>query len=674
MSITSTNETSPDDSGDDSHLSSAMITSQHTSPGAMLNSLSPQNGIDSNIATHNGWHGQPTPSQIHMRNQMMAAMSMPQQMPSFPQQPFNGNIELKILPTPLKSRVETQIRIHLALNALPPGVMKLHLPPHTISKPKLLSRPPPTKSSDMLELHVSLVCTSAIRKKDLREAALRRATQTPQGYLPDRDDEKNNPRNGGDVRICDGCITRERKRAGRKKTKKPDEEKLWGLDEARRVIVFNSPEIQTWKPIGNEFDAAALPPGVTPASFHVSAPMRIACYCRHHGEKTGFNVIFTIKDWQDRVIAQAMSEPIMITDDHKTQPGSTQSVPTASAAPSPPSQGGLESSMGNAPLSQNGIPVMSDFGAFSTSADMNMAMDHNGQHTFPSPGFAGNTQNNIPYQQRSTRSLSRSASPSPGGPMAKKRKSSSSRIPHELAMTRLETMPPNNAQMPSAQPSAATSPFSAATAFSPPDSMFTQTTQTRTFGTDHTTPTANDQGFFGNHRSQSFDNLAMAQLYSAPVSHQGSRAASPTGRRTNFNNNLTQQQLAQALANSLYSIPMDANQGHEIPVIHKIIPNEGPKMGGIEVTVLGGSFFQGLEVWFGDRKATTTTFWGDTSLVCLLPPSPVAGAVPVSFQRQGATTPGGFGMGNYPMFKYVDDSEEKLMRGRLISFGKQDVR
>ena len=73
----------------------------------------------------------------------------------------------------------------------------------------------------MLELFVSLVCTSAMTP-GRKEAALKRAASHPQRYLPDNDDE-NTPQKGGDVRICQGCITRERKRAARKKVKKPEE-------------------------------------------------------------------------------------------------------------------------------------------------------------------------------------------------------------------------------------------------------------------------------------------------------------------------------------------------------------------------------------------------------------------------------------------------------------------
>ena len=70
---------------------------------------------------------------------------------------------LTVHPTSLKSRVETQIPIRLTLFPLPPGVKKLRLPSHTISKPKFLAPPSAEPSPDTMELHTNLVCTSAMQ-------------------------------------------------------------------------------------------------------------------------------------------------------------------------------------------------------------------------------------------------------------------------------------------------------------------------------------------------------------------------------------------------------------------------------------------------------------------------------------------------------------------------------
>ncbi|TFK68690.1 hypothetical protein BDN72DRAFT_841478 [Pluteus cervinus] len=50
----------------------------------------------------------------------------------------------------------------------------------------------------------------------------------------------------------------------------------------------------------------------------VVLPLRITCYCRHHREKVGFIIHFTMIDHSGRIVGSGSSRPIMITDDHKT--------------------------------------------------------------------------------------------------------------------------------------------------------------------------------------------------------------------------------------------------------------------------------------------------------------------------------------------------------------------
>ncbi|KAH6885901.1 hypothetical protein B0T10DRAFT_86972 [Thelonectria olida] len=647
---------------------SNIVMSHGGSPAAVFNSPSPSTGQDfaapigttplwrsnANGSTTAGLEG--LPSNLQFGSQINQSMSIPQAMPAPSPPAFNGRCELKILPTPLKSRVETQIPIKLTLSSLPPGVTRLHLPSHTISKPKLLTKPTPVRSPDMLELFVSLVCTSAMDGPERRQRALERAASHPQDFLPEENDEENSPQVGGEVRICTGCITRERKRAARKKIKKPDEEKLWSQDEARRVVVFNTHEVKEWQPLNSVLDSTGQSESGSDCVMLVDAPMRIACYCRHHGEKMGFNVIFTIKDYEDRVIAQAMSNPIMITDDHKTHP-MAHSAQLQPSIPDPPVS---VPAPVNAPQqlidASNLIPATTNgFGLSPSSNDLS-SMHRNSQVSFTSSGKTTPTA--------TTRPLSRPASPTLGGPMAKKRKSSSSRVPNGLAMTRLDTSP-SPSQVTNHHMSTTTSPFASnLNASLQADNLFGQ--HNGMFTTGPSTPSNDHASFFGNNRSASMDNLAMAQLYSAPTSNHPSRAPSPNGIRNSVS--AAAQQFNQALTSGIFT-PNYNPQPRATPVIHKIIPNEGPKVGGIEVTVLGAAFFQGLDVWFGDQKATTTTYWGESSLVCLLPPSPVAGDVPVTFKHPNMAAAPGFPANKPPFFKYLDDNEDKLIRTALSIIG-----
>ena len=263
---------------------------------------------------------------------------MASQAPRFPQAPINQVTtsfpglhnsstlpsQLTVHPTPHKSRVETQIPIKLTLSSLPSGVTRLHLPTHTISKPKLVAKPTPERSADMLELQTMLVCTSAMQDRTKLNRAFERARQASPADLLERpradspesgelaEDDERRPLNGGPVYICDGCITRERKRAARKKSKKPEEDEIWQRDEAKRIIVFNTAEIKEWqKPTpmnsrtsaddpnmhtmaGYEYNSPIVPEG----AMQVDVPMRIACYCRHQSEKLGFQYVLGIVNGQ----------------------------------------------------------------------------------------------------------------------------------------------------------------------------------------------------------------------------------------------------------------------------------------------------------------------------------------------------------------------------------------
>ncbi|KAL2066558.1 hypothetical protein VTL71DRAFT_2629 [Oculimacula yallundae] len=697
---------------------SAMVTSQESSPSAFFNnSPSPANHVDfmhtqtmggpvQNPGWAAGFGGFPNnglPVMPQLNQQQMPPRMIPQPPFTHMGPPFKPVMTLH--PTPLKSRVETQIPIKMTLFPMPVGITKLHLPTHTISKPKLLAKPSPARSPDTLELYTSLVCTSAMQNPEARRRAFERAASGEQliteeaspGESGSDEDDENRPLNGGDVKICVGCITRERKRAARKKVKKVEEEESWHKDEAKRVIVFNTHEVKEWQPPSSQPPSETTgdrpEPFVPDGAMQVDAPMRIACYCRHQNEKLGFQVIFTIKDFQDRLVAQEMTSSIMITDDHKTH-----NMPTLTTQTSNGSDSQMFSGSGGFPadptFDMSSVPP-ANLGAFRlshSSSDLQSMQNQNQNFNMQFPPPQSATASSVVSQATSAtatpRNLSRQTSPAaPSGPTSKKRKASgSSKVPSGLAMTRLETGDMPNMQGPptgplSANNSSAPSPFTPnLSAFSMPEQQFNPGPTTipnipQQYNTGPPTPNSNDQVIFSNNnRSQSMENLAMHQLYSAPPSAHPSRVPSPNnGMRNNVQAYQHPGQIAQAVANGLYGLPLNLNP-HRQPTIHKMIPNEGPKAGGIEVTCLGSGFCQGLEVMFGDSKATTTTYWGDTSLVCLLPPSAFAGTVAVTFkhqhqQQQMQPYPSPPVPKNQTFFKYVDDDEQQIIRTALSVLG-----
>ena len=391
-----------------------------------------------------------------------------------------------------------------------------------------------------------------------------------------------------------------------------------------------------------------------------------------------YRVIFTIKDYHENVVAQTITLPIIITDDHKTHAPSAM-APMVAAYPDMSAMRNGGQYYQDAMDGYGGIP---SFRTIRSTPDL-QSLQHQNYHGLP---YANMPPTNIPYatppatlsQTTSTtltpRNLSRQGSPSnSGGPVQKKRKASTGKVPDALTMTRLQTtaVPPAGPNWVTSAPSyptsstAPSSPFPAGQMF---NSGYGNATQPRAQQSYTNPPTPNsDQTFFtAANRSHSMENFARAQqMFSAPSSALPSRAASPVGGVRGVSNQQNSQ--IQAAVGAMYASPQAVPQ-KQPPTIHKMIPNEGPKAGGIEVTCLGSGFCQGLEVMFGDALATTTTFWGETSLVCLLPPAVRAGVVPVIFKHQYQQQ---LRMPQYPsppapknqvFFRYLDDDEHGVVR------------
>ncbi|OAA67841.1 membrane-tethered transcription factor [Niveomyces insectorum RCEF 264] len=725
------------------------------------------------------WQGHLTPQQ----QQQLLNNTMPQ-MPMFRQGPTGAvaghmnavrrPLRLFVGVTPNKSRVETQIPVTIFLSALPPGVTRLHLPPHTISKPKLLAKSAAEPSPDMLELYTMVVCTSAMQNENNRRQALERAAAATHGpqSARSRDGDDNDedeagedgngcrPANGGEVWICKGCMQRERKRANRKKSKKPEDDEEWSRDEHRRIIIFNTNEIKDWqRPTAAALSSLDGDAAGSLVEAVISVPMRITCYCRHHGEKTGFQVILTLKDYQGRLVAQTVSRSIMITDDHKTPTAASAGAISAAAsvADGNTSAGDVHDQKAakvasatkpmskaehkpNAPKSLSVSQSTPDLPALKrNSVIFSAPQQHSVDRHVTSPGAAAAAVATDTTASWASKAFSRPASPDGLlGHSSKKRKSSGglSRVPTELEMTRIETSPQPAALNPAlnarGRATASASPvahFTSNTPFLSPSSGFHPNSMaaavdmalavggsgdpdidslagivpmnTEPIMTGPLTPNSHIEpnvAYSNDNRSASFDNLAMAQtpMYSAPTSTHPSRAPSPNGLRNSthllqqhlfqqqqqqqqqqlLHQQINEAQFSQQFPAGLFSLPMSLSQPTTSPpshpVIHKIIPSEGPKSGGIEVTILGSAFYQGIDIMFGDQRATTTTYWGESSLVCLVPPSPIAGHVPVTLRQANQRSAPPFVTTQQRItFKYLDDDEQQLLRAALTVLSRK---
>ena len=631
---------------------------------------------------------------------------------------------LHIAPISTKSRVETQINILMTLEKPPPNIENLHLPVHTIAKSKLLAKDEGDPATT-LELHTMLVCTSAMHNTQFMEKALQRAACQNNKEIARRaethrelsDEDKNNmrdveeadkPANGGEVRICQNCIQRERKRAGRKKLKKEEEQEHWERHETERVVVFNSTEYLPWKPYdkfqqGADVDDQSYTP--PDGSMQVTAAMRIACYCRHQSEKEGFRVIFTLKNHQGQVVAQQMSDSILITDDHKTHPPGFaaglpgdvffQTTPYGNGAPN-----GLPTSYSMVDMGSHAQPFPSSRSTGNLHAmwyGQQGYNPHSHVHQMPNSGYASQTTS----ATMTPTNLSRPASPTnitQAGPN-KKRKSSTfhRRIPSGLTMTpRVDTSQAPASGLVSGMPM--TSPFSpnGSAGYSADGSYMTIPTNSgpaQYYGSGPPTPSENAP--FAFHQPQI--DMARAQnaqaYFSHPSSAVPSRANSPVlshsrpnmaayarqpqpvqtatnsmqGRQAMYAQQLQQAQQAQQAALMGPGSTSTEGETQGPPTITKITPCEGPVSGGTEVSIYGYNFTNGMQVRFGEQIAVTV-FYGAQALLATSPPSR-QGGVNVSLVLPGVNE-GYTASSNRQLFTYKD-TDPRMMEMALRMLSQQ---
>ncbi|CCE83769.1 Piso0_004356 [Millerozyma farinosa CBS 7064] len=130
-----------------------------------------------------------------------------------------------------------------------------------------------------------------------------------------------------------------------------------------------------------------------------------------------------------------------------------------------------------------------------------------------------------------------------------------------------------------------------------------------------------------------------------------------------------QQYIMQNPPNYVYS-PLNEPQmppQAKIPSIQRIIPAEGPIRGGIEVTLLGFNFRNGLSVKFGANQALATHCWSESTIVTYLPPASQPGQVLVCFEEHESdplVVPH-----QQQVFTYTDDTDKQLIELALQIVG-----
>lgn len=372
-------------------------------------------------------------------------------------------------------------------------------------------------------------------------------------------------------------------------------------------------------------------------------------------------VIFTIKNHLDEIIAQQITSSILITDDHKsnstmpTMPSGSQDIKILGA-----SQQGVYTT-----LQPNSNPFTgrqdNEQGFFARINTISQQPQYSNSLHFD-PSF---NQNGIPVSPPPSAALQKSPQfgPSPGVPHTKKRRINSiTKVPANLAMTKLESPAPpfqlSGHSVPSQQQFFGSSyemgnfgqGGSLAVQFQEPSTP-SETNDSRRFSFDG----AHMDGF----RSQ----IDQSQ-FTSPRSAYASAVTSPSPR-SSFVLQQPQQhhQTRQILPDIIQRNPeRDAPMA---PEISRLIPGEGTTRGGIEVTVLGKGFVNGLTVLFGEIPAIQNLCYSSSTLICMLPPRSTPGPVVVTLRN----IPSQKAPGHYPLFTYVDDTEKSLMELALQIVG-----
>lgn len=368
-------------------------------------------------------------------------------------------------------------------------------------------------------------------------------------------------------------------------------------------------------------------------------------------------VIFTIKNHLDEVVAQQITSSILITDDHKsnstlsTMSSGSQDIKILGA-----SQQGLYTT-----LHPNSNPFAhrhdNEQGFFTQTNAISQPPQYSNSLHFDS-SFGRNA---IPVSPPSGTQQSPQFSPSLGIPHTKKRRINSvTKVPANLAMTKLEN-PTTSFQssghtVPSQQQFFGTSyemsnynqGGSLSVQFQEPSTP-SETNDSRRFSFDGT--------HIDNFRSQ----IDQSQ-FTSPRSAYASAVTSPSPH-SSFVLQQPQHQTRQILSDIIQrNTERDAQI---IPEISRLIPGEGTTRGGIEVTVLGKGFINGLTVLFGETPASQNLCYSSSTLICMLPPRSAPGPVVVTLRN----LPPQKAPGHYPLFTYVDDTEKSLMELALQIVG-----
>ncbi|WFD31491.1 hypothetical protein MSPP1_002528 [Malassezia sp. CBS 17886] len=463
------------------------------------------------------------------------------------------------------------------------------------------------------------------------------------------------------VYVCDSCRERERKRAHRKKTKKlspcvnptEDEIRALGIDphapnamelaasrmeeeERRHAVLFNCGDYIDF------YDGEAV------------LSTRITCYCRHHREKLGFCIVFTLRNDRGEFIATGTTPPIMIMDDHK------------SIAQSSTLRGGAERMRSvDGTLSQSSMEPNADelvARVSSPKGGPHPGVDVASDALARARDRAKPYEDNCAMRRRIRGSRDNGHMVDPAGTSffldSSRNYMWNSMAMHEVAQT---TPAPPAAAPQLTSPSGWMHPMERVVPTSPSVADSIALLGSSVDGA----PVRMSPDYAVPLDAVNAPREEAMRLDAVPVSpDNGMRLDSVFAPRPTATPQTAQAALPLA-APSLAAPPLPQ------PKITKMIPAEGPTTGGIEITILGENFTEGIQCMFGDTPSTYTRVWASTTLVCILPPRFRPGPVMVSLHKPPMPPTPAREDEPLHLFTYIDATDRALMELALQVVGLQ---
>ncbi|KAG0165026.1 hypothetical protein DFQ28_009365 [Apophysomyces sp. BC1034] len=546
--------------------------------------------------------------------------------------------------TGAKSRVETQIKVCVQLvntsGELANNWSHLRLPDYMVAKDKLKRKQQKYVSdektslidSEVLNLEAAVVCDSHA---------------------------------DNEIIMCTSCVHRERKRLKRKRDNKVARaaNKEGGAAKVASLCAIDLPDLDDENVMAQERRKILLFNCNEYVEFHggeATLPTRVTCYCRHHSEKVGFRIVFTLKDSHNHVIATGRSPPIMITDDHKSskvQTGARKRPRTEFDS----SRVDVESPATSRRKASNTISVNNDGetdSGVSSPVTSAPATPSSQADEIPesSPGPAkpcGEDDSTYEDQVSTSTSLAMNSSHVDGhtsGPSV------------ENFLSHLQQHQPG-----------ATVPFNM-TPHMPQGELFNflnsdDMHMVQLMSQQDMAPSTSSQQQVEQHQQplplvhpDQHHQQILTQFQNNPMQSVVHRRRLMTG--------MTCAPQQWQTGNNIYA-KMQQKQAVEgakttnLPRLHRLIPSEGPIYGGAEVTVLGSNFYEGLTCLFGENPAVPTHCWSTNTLLCILPPAANAGPVVVSFKEHPLMLEGQ----DVVLFTYFDESDRALMELALQVVG-----